>query len=198
MVGIYKITSPINKVYIGQSWTIESRIRSYEKITCEGQRKLFYSLKKYGWESHKFEIVHELPIDISQDILNEYETYYWQQHKDCGYDMLNVREPGSKGKHSLETKQKMRESSLGRVNSEESKEKNRLSHLGKICFPNGRIFSDSHRKNMSEVKKGKKHSEETLKKMSEIKTGSNHPFFGKKHSQETIEKIRNAAKKRKV
>ena len=32
MIGMYKITSPINKVYIGQSWNIESRIRSYKKI----------------------------------------------------------------------------------------------------------------------------------------------------------------------
>ena len=48
MIGIYKITSPTKKIYIGQSINIEYRIESYKKlIRCKKQIKLYNSLKKY-------------------------------------------------------------------------------------------------------------------------------------------------------
>ena len=53
MVGIYKITNPNNRIYIGQSWNIESRLYSYKNGRCKNQRKLLNSIKKYGWENHK-------------------------------------------------------------------------------------------------------------------------------------------------
>lgn len=106
MVGIYKITSPSGKVYIGQSLRIETRISQYRSASCKTQRYLHSSILKYGWDSHLFKVIHELPEDISQEILNSYETFYWRQYKDLGFQMLNIREPGSKGKISEETKQK--------------------------------------------------------------------------------------------
>jgi len=35
MIGIYKITSPSNKVYIGQSINIEKRFKSYKRYDCK-------------------------------------------------------------------------------------------------------------------------------------------------------------------
>ena len=105
MVGIYKITNPNNRIYIGQSWNIESRLYSYKNGRCKNQRKLLNSIKKYGWENHKFEVIHELPVDIDQNILNEYEIIYYNFYKDCEVGFLNLRDPGgSKGKLSEETK----------------------------------------------------------------------------------------------
>jgi len=59
-----------------------------------------------------------------------------------------------------------------------------------------RIFTEKHRKNISESKKGEKHpfygkhhSEETKKKMSKKNKGENNKMFGKKHSEETRKKM---------
>ena len=106
MVGIYKVTNPSGKVYIGQSLRIESRLNCYRSMNCKNQRHLYNSILKHGWDKHSFEIIHQLPEDVTQEVLNAYETFYWQQYKDCKVKMLNIREPGSKGRISEETKLK--------------------------------------------------------------------------------------------
>jgi group I intron endonuclease len=106
MVGIYKITNPSNKVYIGQSLRIEVRLNQYKSANCRNQRHLHSSILKHGWENHSFQVIHTLPDDVDQEVLNAYEIYYWQQYKISGFKMMNIREPGSKGKISEETKQK--------------------------------------------------------------------------------------------
>lgn len=108
MVGIYKITSPTGKAYIGQSLVIEQRKRYYSYSIKPKQPKLYNSIKKHGWESHRFEVIHELPIDVSQDVLNAYEELYMSQYKECGIELLNVREAGSRGRHSNESIKKMK------------------------------------------------------------------------------------------
>ena len=45
ITGIYKITSPTNKVYIGQSYNINKRVNHYSNLLCKGQPKLFQSTK---------------------------------------------------------------------------------------------------------------------------------------------------------
>lgn len=83
MIGIYKITSPSNKVYIGLSKDIESRWKGYsiEKKTLPQQKKLYYSFKKYGIVNHKFEVIEECNI---QD-LEEREIFYIKL-----YDSFNL------------------------------------------------------------------------------------------------------------
>jgi predicted GIY-YIG superfamily endonuclease len=44
MIGIYKITSPTNKVYIGQSLDIEKRFVNYKGLFCKQQTKLYNCL----------------------------------------------------------------------------------------------------------------------------------------------------------
>jgi group I intron endonuclease len=74
MMGIYKITNPNNKVYIGKSINIPLRFRTYKYLNCKEQTKLYNSLKKYGPENHKFEIIEECLLEQ----LNEREIYYKQ------------------------------------------------------------------------------------------------------------------------
>lgn len=74
MIGIYKITSPSNKIYIGQSTNIRARLLSYKNIErSKNQVKLYRSFKKYGFCQHDICIL-EL-CDIS--LLNERERF-WQ------------------------------------------------------------------------------------------------------------------------
>lgn len=111
MVGIYKITSPSGGVYIGQSWNIEKRFRGYKYTNPSNskQRVLAASFKKYGIENHLFQVIHELPSDIDQFILDAYEILYWENYKVCE-KMLNCKDPGSRGKHHQKAKQLISES----------------------------------------------------------------------------------------
>lgn len=57
--GIYKITSPSNRIYVGSTKNITRRWRDYKNLKCEKQRKLYNSFLKHGVEKHKFEIITE-------------------------------------------------------------------------------------------------------------------------------------------
>lgn len=107
LIGIYKITSPSNRIYIGRSWNIEKRFYTYRHRANSKQVKLFSSFSKHGVENHLFEIL-ELLENCSQLELDEKEIFYWNKFRSEGFQMLNLKEPGSHGKHSEETKQKMR------------------------------------------------------------------------------------------
>jgi group I intron endonuclease len=75
MVGIYKITNPKGRIYIGQSVDIIKRKSSYKNLRCKDQISIFRSLKKYGWSNHKFEIIEECFDGELQS--NE---IYWKQY----------------------------------------------------------------------------------------------------------------------
>jgi group I intron endonuclease len=75
MIGIYKITNPKGKVYIGQSVNIKIREAAYKQMHCKKQIRIYNSIKKYGWKQHKHEIIEECTVDQ----LNERETY-WKKH----------------------------------------------------------------------------------------------------------------------
>ena len=88
MVGIYRITSPSGKIYIGQSRNIYKRWGQY-RGKFVGQLKLANSFKKYGVNNHLFEIIHFLPIDISKEVIDGYENLYIIQYKEVGFVLMN-------------------------------------------------------------------------------------------------------------
>ena len=105
MIGIYKIESPSGKVYIGQSWNIKRRWNDHKATKSYKHKKLNASFLKHGVQNHSFDILHTLPIDISQDILNDYEQIYIDAFRSCNIELLNLKEGGNGyGKHSEETK----------------------------------------------------------------------------------------------
>jgi group I intron endonuclease len=84
MIGIYKITSPSGRIYIGQSTNIQRRWeRAYKKLKCKGQPRLYASIVKYGFSEHIFEVKEKCTVEE----LNVRERH-WQDF----YDVL-----GSKG-----------------------------------------------------------------------------------------------------
>ena len=159
MVGIYKITNPSGRVYIGQSCRIEHRKDQYRRLECKNQIRVYASISKYGWEAHKFEIIHELPQEVAQETLNTYEVLYWEQYRDCKVRMLNIKDPGSDGRNSQETIDKIAKALKGNKNasgsrSEEFKEKCKLNRIGK---PSNML--------------NRKHTKETLDKISKANKG---------------------------
>lgn len=89
MIGIYKITNPKEKIYIGQSTNIEERWEKGHKYYSGSGQKLKNSLKKYGWENHKKEIIEECSIEE----LSVRETY-WIEYYDSYKNGLNSTSKG--------------------------------------------------------------------------------------------------------
>ena len=60
---VYLITSPTGRRYVGQTKHVERRINLYKyktKNDCGWKNaKVMNSIKKYGWDAHKFEILEE-------------------------------------------------------------------------------------------------------------------------------------------
>ena len=142
MIGIYKITSPTKKIYIGQSLNIKKRFRSYELLKCRHQPAIYNSLKKYGVEKHKFEILCE--CEISE--LNDKERYFQDVYSAIGKNGLNcllTKSSDRSGELSDETKRKISKAKKSKKHSDETKRK------------------------MSESRKGKKQSDELILKRSE-------------------------------
>jgi group I intron endonuclease len=129
-MGIYKIVSPTGKIYIGQSINIKNRKESYRRGHCKQQPKIYNSINKHGWKNHTHEVIEECILDK----LNERETYWKQYYIDqYGWDRMLFCElyDNGGGPKSKETKQKMKQSHLGKKHSPEVCEKMRQYHLGK-------------------------------------------------------------------
>lgn len=156
--GIYKITSPSDKIYIGQSRDIYKRWKIYHKNypSNSAQHKLVNSFNKYGVENHIFEIVEECEFEQ----LNIRERY-WQDF----YDVLNK----TKGLNLTLTKTDI----LPQVMSEETRLRSSKAHKGKT-------HTEKTKKLISEITKGenngmygKNHTDEAKKIMSEKATENN-------------------------
>lgn len=140
-IGIYRIVSPTNSIYVGQSWNLENRKKYYERLHCKSQYAIYNSLKKYGFEQHTFEIL-VLLIDneVTQEKLDELEKYYIKYYKESGCEMLNIAEGGRYNgklwlgrKHSEETKIKMSLIAKGRKKS--------IEHINKVREANQQRFN---------------------------------------------------------
>jgi len=114
MIGIYKITSPTNKIYIGQSINIEKRFNQYKSISqTKKQKMLHYSFKKYGINNHLFEIIEECDIEL----LNQRERY-WQEFYNVLKDGLNCLLTDTKNSIKVFSKitiEKIRQGNLGKI-----------------------------------------------------------------------------------
>jgi group I intron endonuclease len=157
-IGIYKITSPSGKVYIGQSIDIEKRWNKYKNLHCNEQTKLYRSLNKHGIESHTFEIIEECSVEM----LNQRERFYQDLYNVIGDKGLNCKltETSDKtGELSNETKLKLSESAK------------KLYENGFVNPMQGKKANEATKLKMSESKKGKKITEETKIKIGQANKG---------------------------
>lgn len=111
-IGIYKITSPTGGIYIGQSSNIEKRKKDYIKLNCKQQIKVYNSLKKYGFDTHTFDIIEECSIEQ----LNNREKFWivkFNSFVDNNVKGMNLTEGGDNGAISIETRNKISEKNIG-------------------------------------------------------------------------------------
>ena len=102
-------------------------------------------------------------------------------------------ESAFKGKcHTEESKQKIRESHLGKSLSDEHKKKISEALKGDKNGRYGKHHSEEAKNKLRIINTGKHHSEETKQKMSLSRTGEKNGFYGKKHSEESKQKMSDA------
>jgi group I intron endonuclease len=146
MIGIYKITSPSGKVYIGQTTNFIKRKNYYKNGAKPYQIRIHNSLQKYGYDAHSIVLIEQCSVDN----LNEIERY-WQDFYDViGKNGLNCRLTATNDKSGF-----LSESS-----------KNKLSIAKKKVVIDGKW-----REKFAYDWSGKNHSEETKRKMSESAKG---------------------------
>ncbi|MBL0304330.1 MAG: GIY-YIG nuclease family protein [Cytophagaceae bacterium] len=168
MIGIYKITSPGGRIYIGQSVNIDNRISSYKNLKCKNQTKLYRSLLKYTFENHNFEIIEQCNIEI----LNERERYWQDFYNSSSKKGLNCRLTKSNDKVGLlsnETKIKIGQGNKGKKVSLESRGKMSIAKLKMTEETKAKLrnkkLTQEHKQKLSLLKKGKKIKEETRLKL---------------------------------
>lgn len=178
--GIYKITSPSGKVYIGQSIDIYNRFARYKSLKCASQPRLYNSLLKHSFEKHYFEI-----IKICEHFeLNDYERHFQDLYNSSGVFGLNCLLTKSKdksGELNIETKNKIRKANTGNINSTEARKKISIANTG-------RKLSIETKNKISNSNKGHYVSEETRQKISQANNGNKYNV-GKKLTEETKLKI---------
>ena len=201
-IGIYKITSPTGKIYIGQSGNIEQRFYFYKKgKNYKTQTRLKHSIEKHGIENHLFEIIQICTLEE----LNTQERYYQDFFDVLGTNGLNCRlqqSDGKTGKNSAESNKKRSESMKGKNKGPrpDVSEKNKLIHKGKTISEEhkqqisnklkGKTFSEERNRKISETSKGKQKSEQHRKNISEARKGKPAWNKGIARSEETKQKIK--------
>lgn len=185
MVGIYKIISPKGKIYVGQAIDIEKRFIQYRQTNhCKSQKKLYNSLKKYGPDTHIFEILEECTIEE----LNTRERY-WQDYFNVLEEGLNLKLTSTEQRRTVlseETKKKISDSLKGNIPWNKGGQisqdiKNKISEKLK-----GRKLSEA----VKEKLRGRKQPEETVKKRVASRKANKKVW----HSEEALEKMKGPRK----
>jgi group I intron endonuclease len=155
--GIYKITSPTGRVYIGEAKNLKNRCSYYINTNrVKNQRAIYNSLIKYSPENHSIEVVELCDVDV----LLERERHY-QEVYDSVENGLNCFLTSTKNKKmiwSKETIEKMSENQKGENNSFYGKKHTKES-LYKISNKSKGINNPNYG--------GKLHTEEYIKKQIE-------------------------------
>jgi group I intron endonuclease len=197
---IYKITSPNNKIYIGQTINFKNRCRKYKYNEFKRQIKLWNNCVKYKW--NPIETIEIIEVCLINDLdkreidwINKYDSYYNGLNSDLGGK-------GRRGyKHSDETKEKLRKINFGKKHTEESKMKisqssKNMSEETREKIRNkskGRRHTEETKLMIGNLNRGRKLTEEQKLKVSNANIG-NKKRLGKYHSDETKKKISESKK----
>ena len=130
---IYMLFDKINsKVYVGQTINFNNRMRNHK--TDYHNDKIHNSIKKYGWDNFEQLILDKASNKEQLDVL---ECFYIEKFQSIEYG-YNLKCGGSYGRHSEETKQKMK-----KPKSEKHKKNIAISKTGDKS-PNFGKFGDKH------------------------------------------------------
>ena len=173
MIGIYKITSPSGRIYIGQTRDFKNRLKDYKYLKGSvKQRRLHNSFLKYGVINHCFEFIEECLFEELNIFERKWQDYYNVTSKK-GLNCVLQETDDLPKIISEESRKKMSESQKGKHFSDDTRLKIGEFHKGNK-YRHGCTVSEETRLKQSEAHKCKKHSEETKLKMSLAITGFKH------------------------
>lgn len=112
---IYGLFAPNNSVYIGQTTDPINRKSRYKTLTCKNQRKVFESLKEYGYDKHEFKVLHTLNNNATREQLDYHEAFFFAHYTQLGFNLLNLKSAGWNGKPNGEVRQLQSDSHKGQT-----------------------------------------------------------------------------------
>jgi len=203
--GIYKLTCEKNgKIYIGKSVNLYYRLSNHK--SCEkkskGRSYLENAVIKYGWSSFNVEILEIMDnfdkMTDNDNILKK-ESYYIElfnaTNASKGYNLCKYSTDRTGVRHSEDFKKNMSLRQTGRKLSDETKEKIRQSRLGKSGTPH----TEEHKERMRQLNLGRKMLPEDVEKLRQARLGTKASEdtkmkmsisqSGRKHSDETKAKM---------
>ena len=103
---IYLLTNAVNsKIYVGQTWFPLNIRMGKEGSNYRNSAYLYNSIQKYGSDNFQYEILAQCSAQSVADYL---EDIYIQEYNSTDHSTgYNLKEGGSAGKHSEETKNKI-------------------------------------------------------------------------------------------
>ena len=119
--GIYCITNLTDtKVYVGKATNLKGRISAHKHLLRKDKHVNIYlqrAWNKYGEANFEFSIIQECEIDLLPEMEAIWVKIKNANHPDHGYNLMVVGRQNHH--HSVETKLKMRNASVGRKKSKE-------------------------------------------------------------------------------
>ena len=111
--GIYILTSPSGKQYVGKDSRLPSRTKEHLSGNAPQCPAIHDAIQKYGRDAFSVEII-RYP-GISQEALNAVERWQIKRLKTLAPEGYNLTEGGEGGNPSEETRQKMRENAMKQI-----------------------------------------------------------------------------------
>jgi len=184
---IYKYTSPVNKVYIGQTTDERRRRNTFLNLNKSyGGEKIDRARLKYKPENFNYEILFRAEFDSAHDAqvkLDELEQFYIKEFNSykSGYNMTFGGYTTIGLTFSEEQKKRMSESRTGRKLRPRTEEEKMLHSV----VMKEKWASEDYRRLRRQIEQ----TEEHKRKKSESVRGPKNGMFGKKHTDEAREKM---------
>ena len=160
--GVYLIISPTNGRYVGSSKNLNKRFNRYKNLACKNQYAIYASLKKHGFDNHKFIVLKNC---------EESELLFWER---CFGDIylasanfpngLNIVLPGYDDVPKVLEEKFRKQVSLKQI----ERFKN-VDERVKTSISTKAGFTDEVRKMMSTVHKNRFNNPELRKERSEVR-----------------------------
>jgi len=170
-----------NMIYIGQTWLSLKKRFGPRGLGYKNSIYLYAAIQKHGHENFTYEVLDTCEDQETADLLEDnYITQYDSRNPDVGY---NLKEGGSAGRHSNETREKMSKTM-----------KNKTDKLSPEELANKVKYIVGYWEGKERGPHSEEWKEENSTRMTEWHENNVHPMLGKTHSEEAKIKISEASK----
>lgn len=199
--SIYRFISPSQRAYIGLTSDVNKRLSVYRSNATSRQTLIFNSIKKYGYDSHRFDIIESFMGDFNYAADKE---MFWIRScmsnknkfpEQNGLNLTNGGDGTAGYKHTPEQVERNRQSKIGKKQDPDVVKRRAEKQRGKKM--NFTHMTDEFKKMLSDRNRKYRHTEEAKKKIGQASKGNKHRL-GHKMTQEQIEHRSSKIRGRKI